>query len=137
MVCLMPYYVYAIRLDRSAMGDKPSRAFRDQNWHIDWDYPLHDGCEYYYVGQSLHSPACRFEQHKTCFGDFGSFKCRCRLRKTIKTPRSNRYVRRFGLFLQPNFYDGFNPMRTRRQSEEAEKEVAGNIRELGHCAFWN
>lgn len=133
----MPYYAYAIRLDRAAMGDKPPRAFRDQNWHMDWDYPLHEGCEYYYVGQTVHSPECRFEQHKTCHGDFGSFQCICRLKKTIRKSRSNRYVRRFGLFLAPQFYASFNPMRSRKASEQAEKDVADAIRELGHCAFWN
>jgi len=133
----MPYYVYAIRLDRSAMGEKPPRAFRDQNWHMDWDYPLHEGCEYYYVGQTVHSPECRFEQHKTCHGDFGAFKCICRLKKTIRKSRSNRYVRRFGLFLAPKFYAPFNPMRARKQAEQAEKDLSDQIRELGHCAFWN
>ena len=119
------------------MGDKPPRAFRDQNWHIDWDYPLHKGCRYYYVGQSAHSPECRFAQHKTCHGEFGAFKCICRLGKTITKSRSNRYVRRFGLSLQPDIYDAMNPMRSRSKSEQAEKDLADKIRELGHCAFWN
>jgi len=123
------------------MGDKPPRAFRDQNWHMDWDYPLHDGCEYYYVGQTVHSPECRpecrYEQHKNCHGAFGSFKCICRLRKTITKSRSNKYVRRFGLFLAPQFYAPFNPMRTRKQAEQAEKDLSDQIRDLGHCSFWN
>ena len=133
----MPYFVYAIRLDRSDMGDTPARAFRDQNDHIDWDYPLHEGCEYYYIGQSVHTPECRFAQHKNCHGDFGVFQCICRLRKTITKSRSNRYVRRFGLFLAPRFYEGYNPMRSRKSSETAEKELASEIRDLGHCAFWD
>jgi len=119
------------------MGDKPPRAFRDQNWHMDWDYPLHDGCEYYYVGQTVHSPECRYEQHKNCHGAFSSFKCICRLRKTITKSRSNKYVRRFGLFLAPQFYAPLNPMRTRKQAEQAEKDLSDQIRDLGHCSFWN
>jgi len=133
----MPYYVYAIRLDRAAMGDRPPRAFRDQNWHMDWDYPLHDECEYYYVGQTVHTPECRFAQHRNCHGDFKVFKCICRLRKTITRSRSNRYVRRFGLFLQPRLFETFNPMRSRKASEQAEKDLTDIIRDQGHCAFYN
>jgi len=109
----VPYFVYAIRLDRELMGDRPPKAFRDQNWHMDWDYPLHDECEYYYVGQSAHTPQCRFEQHKHCHGPALKFKCICKIRSTITKSRSNRFVRKYGLFLQDQLFD------------------------LGHCAFYN
>lgn len=133
----MPYYVYAIRLDREAMGCPLPRAFRDQNWHMDWDYPLHDGCEFYYVGQSAHTPECRYEQHKHCHGPSLKFKCICRLKKTIIKSRSNKYVRRYGLFLQTSLFEHLNPIRSRKQSELMEKTLTDQLRDMGHCVYYN
>lgn len=132
----MPYHVYAIHLDRDAMGERPPRVFRDRNEHIDWDYPLHDGCEFYYVGQTAHTPECRFKQHKQCYGRNIDFHCICRIKSHITGPRSNRYARRYGLFLANSVFAHHNPIRTRRQSEALEKQLCDELRELGHCVWW-
>ena len=133
----MPYYVYAIRLDRAAMEAQLPRAFKDQNWHIDWDYPLHDGCEFYYVGQTIHTPECRFEQHKHCHSPPFEFRCICRLKKRISKSRSNRFVRRYGLFLQSQMFEHLNPVKTRRASELLEKTLTDELRDQGHCVYFN
>jgi len=133
----MPYYVYIIRLDREAMTDKPPKRFREQNKHIDWDYPLHDGCNFYYVGQSAHSPDCRFEQHRQCHGPNIAFDCQCTIGNTITKNRSNSFARKYGLFLQRRKYKKYNPIKTRAQAEDMEGWLADKLRQDGHCAYFN
>ena len=151
----MAYYVYAIRLDRDTMGPRPPRKFRDANDHMDWDYPLHRGCEFFYVGQSAHTPECRFEQHKHCHADAATqsarmtmlrdpsatrvkldFTCICKRRAKITGSRSNSYVRRYGLELAPEHYAHLNLIKGRKAALQAEKALASALREQGHCVWW-
>ncbi len=140
----MPYYVYAIRLDRDAMirrTGKPPHKFCDQNDHIDWDYPLHDGCDFYYVGQSMHKPECRFAQHKECYGWRIKFTCQCGNArgkgKVITQNRSNRFARDYGLFLSHSLFEHHNPIKSRAVAEKLEAQLASELRSNGHAAYYN
>lgn len=136
----MPYYVYAIRLDREAMTlkrGKPPHKFCDQNDHIDWQYPLHDGCDFFYVGQSAHKPECRFAQHKECHGWNINFKCKCGKRRPITQNRSNRFARDYGLFLSYGLFERYNPIKTRAAAEKAEAALAGELKANGHAVYYN
>jgi len=140
----MAYYVYVVELDefalrRDSRGGVP-RRIRKQHRHIDWDYPLHRGARFFYVGQSAHVPECRFEQHKQCHGNAIRFICQCPNRKrhpVITKHRSNRYVRLYGEALVGNLYAVLNPVNGRINAEDAEGWLADRLRRDGHIAYFN
>ena len=133
----MPYSVYIVRLNRQEMTDRPPKRFRDQNEHIDWDYPLTDECNFYYVWQTAHSPDCQLEQHRHCHGANINFDCQCKTGNTITKNRSNSFVRQYGLFLQRRKYQKYNPIKTRKQALKIEAQIAQDLRDNGHCAYYN
>lgn len=65
-----------------------------------------------YVGQSWHTPDCRFEQHK-------------------KGYKSSKAVREWGMRLRPDLYAGFNPILSEPASEQTEAALAAKLREDG------
>ncbi len=124
----MPYFVYVIELDPAVAR---IRRFRDRNPRMDLD----GRC--LYVGQSAHEPDCRYRQHKECHGRNIRFSCICdrksgRFRKNL----SNRYARKYGLFLRRQLYEKRNPIRTRKQAERIEHELAMRLRASGHGVWW-
>ncbi|NNE58712.1 MAG: hypothetical protein HKN36_11445 [Hellea sp.] len=116
---------------------RPPHKVQDQNNHLDWDYPIHDGCEFYYVGQSVHKPECRFEQHKSCYGPDINFKCICGRRRPITKNVSNRYVRKYGMFLQNQAFRHLNPLKSRKAALLAEATLADSLRDNGHVVYFN
>ncbi|MBN1280444.1 MAG: hypothetical protein JXA00_02225 [Candidatus Thermoplasmatota archaeon] len=100
----MPYYVYVIRLDNAVLQ---SRKFQRGN-------PEVNPClSCLYVGQSCHPPETRFWQHKTGY-------------------KGNRFVKDYGLGLCPQFYERFNPIKTRREAERLERMLTERLRRKGH-----
>ena len=139
----MAYYVYVIKLDdedlrRDNKGRIPKRI-QKQNPHMDWDYPLRPETEFFYVGQSAHTPQCRFAQHKDCFGDNIHFKCQCPRprRRPITNNRSNRYVRLYGLGLATHLYEHIPPIKGRINAENKEGWLADQLRQNGHVVYFN
>ncbi len=140
----MVYYIYVVELDeiglrRDGRGGVPIRIQR-QNRHIDWDYPLHRGARFFYVGQSAHVPECRLEQHKQCHGTSIRFVCQCPNSKrhpVITKQRSNRYVRLYGNALVRRLYAGLNPVKGRINAENAEGWLADRLRQDGHIVYFN
>lgn len=92
------YYVYVIELD-DALGER-----------VDLGKPL------VYVGQSCHTPAVRFKQHRDGY-------------------KASRYVKKFGKRLRPRLYERFNPMKTRAEAEAAERELARRLRKRGYTVY--
>lgn len=100
----MDYYVYVIRLDEKVLDHK---KFRQSNPELNTRLPC------YYVGQSFHPPETRFWQHKRGY-------------------KSNRYAKRYGLGLSPQFYAHINPIKSRKEAERIETEITNNLRKKGH-----
>lgn len=105
----MNYYVYVIRLDNAVLK---SGKFRRRNPDVNTSLPC------FYVGQSCHPPEKRFWQHK-------------------KGYKSNRFAKEFGLGLCPQFYENFNPIRSRKEAESIEAKLTESLRAKGHGVWSN
>jgi hypothetical protein len=96
------YYVYVVELEPALCEQQKC--------------PSPNGRPPVYVGQSIHPPELRFQQHK-------------------EAKRSSRYVRKHGVRLLPDLYAGNGPYATRREAEEAEAALASRLRQEGYCVF--
>ena len=103
------YGIYVILLDNKVL-EIPRFASRSPEYDPDLD------C--YYVGMSAKSPEERFRQHKN--------NC-----------KSNYFVREFGIQLVPELYENIPRFPTREEAKKKEEELAKELRELGHAAYWN
>ena len=103
------YYLYVIELEQEVSGLK---KFKGKNPHYI------EGKECLYVGQSSRKPELRFDQHKEGY-------------------KSNRYARKYGLRLRPEFYEKYNPIPTRKDAEEIEKMVGEQLRNEGMGIWFN
>jgi len=92
------YYVYVIQLD-DAVGER-----------IDRRYPS------VYVGQSVHPPRERFEQHKSGY-------------------KASRVVRKHGRWLRWRLFEQYNPLSSRQAAEDAERELASRLRKKGYTVY--
>lgn len=105
----MPYNVYVIELDKEVLK---SRKFRKRNLYMDPRLVC------FYVGQTSHNPISRFKQHKTGY-------------------KANSFVKKYGIRLRPRKFKKYNPIRTRREAEIIEKQLAENLRRKGHGVWSN
>ena len=103
------YYVYIIELDQ-VVADR--RKFRTQNPKY-----IH-GKNCVYVSQSTRKPSPRFEQHK-------------------EGCKSNKYAKHYGLKLRPDLYDKYNPIPTRKDSEEIEEILGRQLWSQGYGVWFN
>ena len=103
------YYIYVIELD-PVVADL--RKFQEKNPK----YIKGNGCVY--VGQSFRKPEIRFEQHKEEY-------------------KSNKYAKRFGLKLLPDFYEKYNPIPTRKDAEDIEEMLGKELRNRGIGVWFN
>ena len=71
-----------------------------------------------YVGQSWHTPECRYNQHLIGY-------------------KSSASVRERGRELVPSLFASRNPIRGRWRAEEMEHELAGELRSLGFAVVSN
>ena len=104
----MAYNVYVIELDQAV---RKSGRFRKANPKMKIRLPC------FYVGQTAKSPRARFKQHI----EGGKL--------------SNRYVRKYGRRLCPEFYRKYNPIPSRKDALELEKYLAERLRAEG-CGVW-
>lgn len=105
----MKYYVYVIRLDTAVLK---SKKFLRYNPDIDITLPC------YYIGQSAHPPEVRFWQHKQGY-------------------KSNRFARKFGLGLCPQYYTQLNPIESRKEAENIERKLTERLRSRGYGVWSN
>jgi hypothetical protein len=71
-----------------------------------------------YVGQTAHTPAQRFDQHKAG-GRLAASK-----------------AHKYGVRLRLDLMKGIGPFATRADAEAAEKAVAAALEQRGHRVFW-
>ncbi len=100
------YHVYVIELSRDVLLEPKFRKCNP-------DYV--DGKPCVYVGMTGLDPDVRFDKHKAGI-------------------QSNSYVRRYGVRLLPDLYEGFNPM-TYDDAVAREVEIGIDLRSAG-MAVW-
>lgn len=109
------HHVYVIELDKQVWRD--DSKFRSANPHFK------GGC-CLYVGMTSHTPQERFWKHKT-----GALS-----KKGHKI--SSKIVEKYGKFLRPSLYSGFNPL-TRSEATQLEKNLANSLKKRGYAVWWN
>ena len=103
------YYVYVINLDKKILKIKKFKAKNP-------DYIEGKPCVY--VGQSVHEPRVRFNQH-------------------LEGYKANRYAKKFGNFLRKKNTGVKNPYFSRKAVEKAEVETAKRLRKKGYGVWSN
>ena len=112
----LSHNVYVIELSRRVWDE--SKKFRTAN-------PQYKGKrECLYVGMTAHSPNERFTKHIKGH----------RNKKGHKV--SSRVVEKYGLYLRPSLYKGFNPM-TREDAARLERQLAESLKKRGYAVWWN
>ena len=101
------YYVYVIALSPDVLQNT---RFRRRN------PGLSNPAACLYVGSSAHPPERRFEQHLNGY-------------------KANRFVRQYGVELQPSLYDKYNPIDSRTDAEHLERYLAERLQSRGY-AVW-
>lgn len=102
------YFVYVVELDKQLLN---FQKFRDANPQYITGKPC------VYVGQSTKTPIERFAQHKRGY-------------------KGNRWVKKYGLHLLYDHFDGYNPLKTRKEAEEKEAWLAEMLRSKGYGVWW-
>ena len=105
----MPFNVYVIELDKDVVI---SKKFRERNPYMN----ARLAC--YYVGQTIHDPDTRFEQHKMGY-------------------KANRFVKKYGVRLVPRKFRKYNPIEKRKDAEYTEQWLAEKLRKKGHGVWSN
>ncbi len=107
------YHVYVIGLDKSfALTKKALEANPD----ADLDKPC------IYVGYTSKTPEDRFQEHLS-----GARNRRGRLYSPV--------VRDYGKYLQPRKYERYNPMDTKEEAMEKERDLAEKHRRNGYTVW--
>jgi hypothetical protein len=104
-----PYYVYVIELNKEVLNNK---KFMSRNP----DYAEGKPCVY--VGQSIHPPEVRFNQH-------------------LDGHKANRYARDYGVRLRPKIYEKLNPLFSRDEAESKEQWLTERLRKKGYAVWSN
>jgi hypothetical protein len=103
------YYVYVINLDKEILKIKKFKAKNP-------DYIEGKPCVY--VGQSVHEPKVRFNQHLDGY-------------------KANRYAKKFGNYLRKKNTGVKNPYNSRKAVEKVEAETAERLRKRGYGVWSN
>ena len=103
------YYVYVINLDKKILKIKKFKAKNP-------DYIEGKPCVY--VGQSVHEPRVRFNQHLDGY-------------------KANSYAKKFGNFLRKKNTGVNNPYSSRKAVEKAEAQTAERLRKRGYGVLSN
>ena len=110
------YRVYVVELARKVYTD--NAKFRAAN-------PQYNGVlECLYVGMTSKTPQERFEQHKSGH----------RTKKGRKV--YSNIVRKYGRYLRPSLYEHINPMSSRVEALEMEKELALELRRKRYAVWY-
>jgi hypothetical protein len=109
------YYVYVIELDKEfALTTKAREANPKQD--------LKKPC--IYVGSSSKTPEERFREH-------------IKGARNSRGPLFSRVVYRYGKRLLPNEYRKYNPISTREEAQEMEKNLTEEYRKRGYTVWSN
>ena len=124
-------HVYAMELD-SAIAEEP--------WFLEMNPDYQEGKPCLYVGKTIHHPLCRKSMHMNCRGEDWNeqvWTCVCHRKPGVnacgfgnKTSRS-RVSRHMTGFLRPRLYKYINPQRGPAPNDEAEYQLAMDLRAKG------
>ena len=103
------YNVYVIELDPEVLRKK---KFRERNP----DYKKGKPCVY--VGMTSRTPKERYEQHKSGY-------------------KASKYPKIFGLYLRKKLYEKYNPLKTQKEAENMEENLARKLQKKGYAVWWN
>ena len=131
-------HVYVIELKESALDDKKfAPDFNRDNFKSGIT-------KCFYVGETKHTPQCRFNQHlakrkKPRTG----FMCRCN-KETVKVPfdaynrgskKVSNHYKKGGL--RPKIYRDYNPVKGNKEKRrKVEKELSESLRKQGHAVHY-
>lgn len=111
------YRVYVIELSKRVFRE--NRRFREAN-------PQFNGVlQCLYVGMTSKTPKERFEQHKTGYRNKKGHKL------------SSSIVQKYGLYLRPSLYNHIDPVSTRAEALELEKQLALELRRKRYAVWFN
>ncbi len=118
------YSVYIIELDPAVRDLDP--------WFRSNPIQTKENC--FYVGQSAHSPECRFEQHTSPARSV--FYCICDFRRgelvnEFAIGRA-RFASTYSTRLCPDMYAHLNPIASQSESKRLEKNIAETLRAEGY-----
>ena len=112
---VMPYYVYVIELDKAFA--QTQRAIQ-ANPDAQHDKPC------IYVGYTSRTPEERFRQHID-----GA--------RNTRGPLFSRIVYKYGVRLRPRLYQRYNPIDTKEEAEQKEKDLTVRYRKRGYTVWSN
>lgn len=131
------YHLYVIELSKDVLQEA---RFKRANPNAS------PNAKCFYVGETSHTPECRFQQHKLYFEGETHFLCTCkgtpreypfRGRAEGGRTKGNRYVGKYGLYLRSRMFKKQNPVgTTRAESKKAESALAEALRSRGN-AVWS
>lgn len=111
------YHIYVIELSKKVFTE--NRKFRAAN-------PQFNGVlECLYVGMTSKTPKERFKQHKTAFVSKKGHK--------LSAP----IVEKYGLYLRGSLYQHIDPIMSRAEALETEKNLALELRRQGYAVWFN
>ncbi|MBA6152346.1 GIY-YIG nuclease family protein [Gelidibacter maritimus] len=111
------YTIYVIELSKRVFTE--NTKFRKAN-------PQFNGVlQCLYVGQTSKTPKERFLQHKSGYRNKKGHKLSANL------------VEKYGLYLRPSLYTHIDPFLTRAEAEEAEEQIALELRREGYAVWFN
>ena len=111
------YRVYVIELSKRVFRE--NRRFREAN-------PQFNGVlQCLYVGMTSKTAKERFEQHKTGYRNKKGHKL------------SSSIVQKYGLYLRPSLYNHIDPVSTRAEALELEKQLALELRRKRYAVWFN
>jgi hypothetical protein len=94
--------------------------------------------ECFYVGQTAHSPECRFEQHKLPARSEFLCMCSCNRGQLVNEFQIGRakFASKYSKQLRPDMYAHLNPIASQSESKEIEETIAENLRSEGYGAHY-
>jgi len=141
------YHVYVIHLEKDV---RENFTFERENPQL----RSVDNAHCFYVGMTRHKPECRFIQHidhyphrieyaKNLDAESGTMECSCRGKKRNKIFKpakgskfvwGNKIAGRYGMELVPKIFYKYNPLKSKFEAIQKEKDLANDLREEGHGA---
>jgi len=100
--------------------------------------------ECFYVGESAHTPECRFMIHTHEGTSDCICICGCKIKSgPVKVKTSSRKAAKYMIELAPDYFEQYNPIKKtddihvlRDAAKQLEEKIAIDIRELGHGAWF-
>jgi hypothetical protein len=107
---------------------------------------MQDYAKCYYVGMTLHLPACRLQQHRSFYAGDATFLCPCFTegraversfmgRGPNGRTRGVNIVGRYGIHLRGRLFKKFNAVASREEAEALERWLTRDLRRRGLGAW--